>query len=165
MARRRSCDFSRIEQAFTPRFSSFAHLLSPRPRAAAAAAAVDPAAAVAECTRPRRATSSIRCCCHGVHTATPCDSLPVSAPAVAECTRPRRATPSQLPQEYYPPCVQPRLYHRRVPTMVWYSTPPCCTGGGRRLMPTGLSLCLTFDAGLHLNQLIESKALLQYPRP
>ena len=31
---------------------------------------------------------------------------------------------------------------------------PCCTGGGRRLMPTGLSLCLALDdAGLHLNQL------------
>ena len=71
---------------------------------------------------------------------------------------------TQPPQGHYPPCLQPRLHHRRVPTEVWYSTPRC-TGGGRRLMPTGLSLCLAFDAGLHLNQLIESKALLQYPRP
>ena len=61
---------------------------------------------------------------------------------------------SQPPQGYYPTCVQPRLDHRRVPTMVWYSSPPCCTGRGRRLMPTGLFLCLAFDdAGLHLNQL------------
>ena len=72
---------------------------------------------------------------------------------------------SQPPQGYHPPCVQLRLHHRKVPTMVWYSTPPCCTGGGRRLMPTGRSFCLAFDAGLHLNQLIESKALLQCPRP
>ena len=55
---------------------------------------------------------------------------------------------SQPPQGYYPPCVQPRLHHRRVPTMVWHSTPPCCTGGGWRLMPTGLSLCLAIGAGL-----------------
>ena len=55
----------------------------------------------------------------------------------------------------------------RVPTIVLLSrgTPPCCTGGGRRLMPTGLSWCLAFDAGLHLNHFIESKALLQYRRP
>ena len=72
---------------------------------------------------------------------------------------------SQPPQGSYLPCVQPHLHHRRVLTVAWYSTPPCCTGGGWRLMPTGVSLCLAFHAGIHLDQLIESKALLQYPRP
>ena len=48
----------------------------------------------------------------------------------------------------------------------WYSSPPCNTFGRWRLIPAGLPLCpalAALDAGLHLNQLIESKALLQYP--
>ena len=71
---------------------------------------------------------------------------------------------SQPSQGYYRPCVPPRLHRWRVPTIVWYNSPPCCTGGGWRLMPTGLSLCLAFDAGLHLSQLIQSKALIHFPR-
>ena len=42
----------------------------------------------------------------------------------------------------------------------WYSSPPCSTFGGWRLIRAGLPLCPALDAGLHLNQLIESKALL-----
>ena len=52
--------------------------------------------------------------------------------------------------EYHPPCAQPRLHHRRVRTMVvftigefrrwWYNSPPWCTSGGWRLIPTGLTL-------------------------
>ena len=54
MARRRSWDFSWVEQAGVyPSLLLRSHLLSPRPRAAAA---VEAAAAVAEGTRPRRAT-------------------------------------------------------------------------------------------------------------
>ena len=47
----------------------------------------------------------------------------------------------------------------------WYSNPPCSTFGGWRLIPTGLPLFLALAAGFHLNQLIESKAPFQYPRP
>ena len=54
MARRRSWDFSWVEQAGVyPSLLLRSHLLSPRPRAAAA---FEAAAAVAEGTRPRRAT-------------------------------------------------------------------------------------------------------------
>ena len=46
----------------------------------------------------------------------------------------------------------------------WYSSPPCSTSGGWQLIPTGPPLCLGLDASLDLNQLMESKALFQYPR-
>ena len=45
----------------------------------------------------------------------------------------------------------------------WYSSPPCSTFGGRRLLPNGLPCAPRSNVGLHLNQLLESKALLQYP--
>ena len=47
----------------------------------------------------------------------------------------------------------------------WYSSPPYSTSGGWRSIPTGLPLCFALEAGLPPNQLIESKALFQYPRP
>ena len=112
------------------------------------------------------------CCCRGVHTATPCDlKSPIryarrgcprlnshrGASAAAVLASLRRDT--ALPACNYAFTGKFRRW--------WYSSPLCCTGGGRRLVPTGLSLCLALDdAGLHLNQLTHrEQALVQYPRP
>ena len=124
----------------------------------------------------KSALSTIPCyCCRfgrcyrGVRTAAPRDLeylLPLHVPRVPAVILPPRffsyCCTSFLAQEDHPSCVQPRLHHRGVPTVVWHSTPPCCTSGGWRLFPTGLPLDLAFEAGLHPNHLIESKALFQY---
>ena len=153
MARRRSCDFSRIEQAGvypSLLLLRIRYLLDPLPQLLLKLLLLSRSA------HGHAVRLKIH---HPLGTARLLTIVLLSRGFTCCCCI------SQPPQGYYPPCVQLRLHRWRVLTVVWYSTPPCCTGGGQRMMPSGLSLCLAFDAGLHLNQRVESKARLQHPRP
>ena len=71
---------------------------------------------------------------------------------------------SQPPKGYRPPCAQLRLHHRKVPTMV-VQQPSLQHLRWVAIVPHRTPCAPRSNAGLHLNQLIESKALLQYPNP
>ena len=76
-------------------------------------------------------------------------------PCPRSCFRRRTSTAAVLPSICRSITLPACNHASTIGTTVWHSTPPCCTGGGWRLMPTGLPLCLAF----------ESKALLQYLGP
>ena len=112
-----------------------------------------------------------RCCCRGVHTATPCDLKSPFRYARQVCPRllsHRGASAAAVLLSFRRDTTLPACSYaftigkfRRW----WHSSPPCSTFSGWRLIPTRLPLCPALDAGLHINHLIESKALLQYPLP
>ena len=116
------------------------------------------------------------CCCHrcsrGVHTTTPCDLKSPFRYARQGCPRlyfhrgasAAAVLPSFRRDTTLPACSYAFFTIGKFRRW-WYSSPPCRTFGGWLMIPAGLPLCPALDAGLHLNQLIESKALLQYPRP
>ena len=138
MARRRSCDFSRIEQA-----GVYPSLLLLRV-CFLLDLVLQLLLKLLLLSRSAHGHAVRLKILHPLHTAR-VPTIVILSRGVSCCST------SQPPQGYYPPCVQPHLHHRGVSMMVWYSTPLCLTGVGRRLVPTGLSLCLAFDACLHLN--------------
>ena len=111
-----------------------------------------------------------RCCSCGIHTATLCDLKSPFCYAQRGCPRSysdRGTSAAALPLSLRRDTTLPACSYAFIigEFRRWYSSLPCSTRGGWRLIPTGLPLCLVLDAGLHLNQRIESKALIQYHRP
>ena len=106
-----------------------------------------------------------RCCCRGVHTVTPCDLKSPFRSARRGCSRlySHRGTSAAavLPSFRRDTTLTACSYAFTIEEFRqwWYSSPPCSTSGGWRLIPTGLLLCLALDASFLLNQLIEGKAL------
>ena len=106
-----------------------------------------------------------RCCCCGVHTVTPCDLKFPFRYARRGCPRlysHRGASAAAvLPSFRRDTTLTACSYAFTIEEFRqwWYSSPPCSTSGGWRLIPTGLLLCLALDASFLLNQLIEGKAL------
>ena len=114
---------------------------------------------------------SCRRCCRGVHTATPCDLKSPFRYA-------RRGCPPLYSHRGASAAAGLPIFRRdtTLPACTYAftigefrrwrcSSPPGSTSDGWQLIATGLPLCLALEAGLHPNQFIESKALLQHPRP
>ena len=150
MARRRPCELSRNGQTCIPSFPDYPHihLLSPRPLLQLLLLLLLSRSA------------------HG-HAARLKIPVPPRTARVPTIILPSRGFSccciSQLPRGYHPPCVHYAFTIGKFRRW-WYSSPPCSTFGGWRLIPAGFPFCPALDTGLHLNQLTESKALLQYPR-
>ena len=112
-----------------------------------------------------------RCCCRGVHTATPCDLKSPFRYARRGCPRVYlhhgASAAGILPSFHRDTAVPACSYSFTIGQFRrwWYSSHPCSTSGGWRLIPTGLPLYLALEAGLHPNQFIENKTLFQYSRP
>ena len=86
---------------------------------------------------------------------TPCLPLVHRWALAATCT-------PQIPQEHTLPARSHAFTIAEFGRGVTQHILSCCTSGGRRLIPTGLLLHLAFRAGLHPNQLIESKVFFLY---
>ena len=109
------------------------------------------------------------CCCRGVHTATPCDSkspMRYTRPGCPRLNWHRGASAAAVLASLRRDTTLPACSYAFTigkSRRWWYSSPSCCAGSGRRLIPTGLFLCFALDdAGLHLNQLAHRE---QSPAP
>ena len=94
------------------------------------------------------------CCCCEVHTATTRNLKPPfrytrqGGPRL--CSH-RGASASAVPPSFRRDTTLPAcIYAFTIGEFQrwWYRSPPCSTSGGWRLIPTGLPLCLTLDAGV-----------------